>query len=97
MRELRLSIPFVGGATAVFTKEEVKQNLTTAKKHARMAFVFGPLVAAAYVCKYGAKAARVVEKTARCSAEKLEAADKSVMTKAQAVNDDILGLHHDQE
>jgi hypothetical protein len=92
MKELRLSVPFVGGPTAIFTNEEVKQKLTTIKKHTRMAFVFGPLVAAAYVCKYGGKAARVVEKTARCSAEKLEAVDKSMMTKAQVVHDDILGL-----
>ena len=35
MRELRLSIPFVGGVTAVFTQEEVQQKKENAVKHAK--------------------------------------------------------------
>lgn len=33
MKEVRLSIPFVGGITVVLTKEEVDQKKAQAKKH----------------------------------------------------------------
>lgn len=39
MRELRLSIPFVGGVTAVFTQEEVDIKKAAAKKHIQAAVV----------------------------------------------------------
>lgn len=67
-------------------KEMIMKN---AKRNARLAFVFAPIVAAAYVCKGSAKAARAIETGARITAEKLEAADKSLTVKADAIKQEL--------
>lgn len=66
-----------------------------AKRIAGLAFLFAPVVAAAYVCKGTAKAARAIEQGAKCAAEKLEAADNSLSVQAKDIKqncDDILGI-----
>jgi high-affinity K+ transport system ATPase subunit B len=65
------------------------------KRIAGLTFLFAPIVAAVYMCKGTAKAARAIEQGAKKTAEKLEAADKSLSVKAEKVKqdcDDILGI-----